>query len=138
MNTFMRMAGALCLALVASACSKDSSTTTAASSTTSPTTSTFASQVSLKGGTARTFTMTTAGTVKVTLATLGNGTVVAGLGLGIPATSAPCSLAYSVVTGPSSSPQIVTTADAGTYCVQVYDSGTLTADTEFSVTIEHP
>lgn len=137
MKTFIGIAGALCLALSAAACSKDSTTTTP-STTTSPTSTTFASQVSVKGGTARTFTMSTAGTVKVTLATLGNGTVVAGLGLGVPATAAPCSLAYSVVTGPSSAPQIVTTADAGTYCVQVYDTGTLTADTEFSVTVEHP
>jgi len=137
MKTFIGIAGALCLAVAAAACSKDT-TTSASSTTTSPTTMTFASQVSVKGGTARAFTMTTAGTVRVTLATLGNGTVVAGLGLGIPATAAPCSLAYSVVTGPSSTPQIVTTADAGTYCVQVYDNGTLASDTEFSVTIEHP
>lgn len=99
---------------------------------------TFASQVSVKGGTARSFTMTTAGTVKVRLATLGNGSLVAGLGIGLPATAAPCSLAQSIITGPSTSPQIITTADAGTYCVQVFDSGTLTADTEFSVTVEHP
>ncbi len=137
MKTFIGIAGALCLALAASGCSKND-TTTSPSTTTSPTTMTFASQVSVKGGTARTFTMSSAGTVKVTLVTLGNGTVRAGLGLGIPATSAPCSLAYSLVTGPSSTPQIVTSADAGTYCVQVYDSGTLTSDTEFSVTVEHP
>lgn len=137
MKTFIGIAGALCLALAAAGCSKND-TTTSPSTTTSPTTMTFASQVSVKGGTARTFTMSSAGTVKVTLVTLGNGTVRAGLGLGIPATSAPCSLAYSLVTGPSSTPQIVTSADAGTYCVQVYDSGTLTSDTEFSVTVEHP
>lgn len=136
MKTFIPFATALCLSLAGAACSK--SDTTTSPTTTSPTTMTFASQVSVKGGTARSFTMTTAGTVKVRLATLGNGSLVAGLGIGLPATAAPCSLAQSIITGPSTSPQIITTADAGTYCVQVFDSGTLTADTEFSVTVEHP
>lgn len=139
MKTFFAFAGALLLAVVGAGCSKDSTTTTSSSSTTtSPTTMTFASQVSVKGATTRTFSTTTAGTVKVTLSTLGNGTVRAGVGVGVSATSAPCSLAVSLVTGPSTTPQIITTADPGNYCVQVYDPGTLTADTEFSVTIEHP
>ena len=138
MKTFIPIAVALLLSVGNAACSNNSTTTSPSTTTTSPTTMTFASQVSVNGGTSRTFTMTTAGAVKVTLVTLGNGTVVAGLGIGLPATSAPCSLAQSVVTGPSSSPQITTTADAGTYCVQVFDSGKLTADTEFSVTVEHP
>ena len=138
MNTFISFVGAVLLALSSAACSKSDTTTSPSTTSTSPTTLTFASQVSVKGGTSRTFIMTTAGTVKVTLVTLGNGTVKAGLGVGLPATAAPCSLAQSVVTGPASSPQIVTTADVGTYCVQVFDSGTLTADTEFSVTVEHP
>lgn len=137
MKTFISFAAALLLAMAGAACSK-SDTTTSPTTSTSPTTLTFASQVSVKGGTSRTFAMSTAGTVKITLVTLGNGTVVAGLGVGLPATAAPCSLAQSVVTGPSASAQIITTADAGTYCVQVFDSGRLTADTEFSVTVEHP
>ena len=29
-------------------------------------------------------------------------------------------------------------ADAGSYCVQLFDNGTLREDTAFSVTIEHP
>ncbi len=137
MKTFISFVAALSMAAAGAGCSK-SDTTTSPSTTTSPTTLTFASQVSVKGGTSRTFAMTTAGTVKITLVTLGNGTLKAGLGVGLPATGAPCSLAQSVVTGPSTSPQIITTADAGTYCVQVFDSGALTADTEFSVTVEHP
>ena len=138
MKTSISLVGVLLVALVGASCSKSDTTTSPTSTTTSPTTVTFASQVSVKGGTSRTFTMTTAGTVKVTLATLGNGLVVAGLGVGLPATAAPCSLAQSVVTGPASSPQIVTTADSGTYCVQVFDTGKLTGDTDFSVTVEHP
>ena len=56
----------------------------------------------------------------------------------MPASGAPCSLAQSIVTGPATSPQLVTSADAGTYCIQVYDAGMLTEDTAFSLTVEHP
>jgi hypothetical protein len=138
MKTFLAITGVLLLAVTGAGCSNNSTTTSPTTTTTSPTSVTFASQVTVKGGTSRTFTMSTAGTVKVTMTSLGNGTQVAGLGVGIPATSAPCSLALSVVTGPSGAPQIVTSADPGTYCVQVYDTGTLTGDTDFSVTVEHP
>ena len=99
---------------------------------------TFASQLAVRGSTSRSFSMTTAGTVNVTMATLGTGTVTVGMGIGVPATGAPCSLAQSVVTGPGTSPQITVTADAGTYCVQVWDPGTLVEDTQFAVTVEHP
>jgi hypothetical protein len=82
--------------------------------------------------------MSTAGTIRLTLTTLGNGTVRAGIGVGVAATGAPCSLAQSTVTGPGSEPQVVTSADAGSYCVQVYDPGSLSEDTAFSLTVEHP
>ena len=32
----------------------------------------------------------------------------------------------------------VTSADAGTYCAQVFDPGSLSADTQFSLVIEYP
>jgi hypothetical protein len=125
------------LALGGAACSgtTTSPSTTAAASTT---TQTFASVLAVHGSTTRTFVMKNAGDVKLTLATLGNGSVLAGIGVGLPATGAPCSLSQSAVTGPGSSPQIVTWADTGTYCVQVFDAGILTEDTAFSLTIEHP
>ena len=82
--------------------------------------------------------MATAGTVKVTLAVFGDGSGDAGLGVGILGASAACSLAQSLVTGPGESPQIVTSADAGTYCVQLFDAGSLTEDTAFTITVEHP
>jgi hypothetical protein len=99
---------------------------------------TFASQLAVRGSTTRSFTMSAAGTVKLTLSTLGNGSAVAGIGIGVGATGAPCSLAQSVVTGPGSEPQVVASADAGTYCVEVYDTGTLLEDTPFSLAVEHP
>lgn len=136
MNSFTRFLAVTLIAVSAASCGDDTTTTTP--TTTSPTTMTFASHLSVKGATTRAFTTSTAGTIKLTLSTLGNGSQVAGMGIGVPATSAPCSLALSTVTGPGSDAQIVTSADAGTYCVQVYDTGRLTGDLEFSVKIEYP
>ncbi|MGC4084879.1 MAG: hypothetical protein QM736_22890 [Vicinamibacterales bacterium] len=127
-----------CLLTLAAAGCGDSTTSPSTSTPTSPVTETFISVLAYRGSTSRAFVVSTAGTIKVTLATLGNGTATAGLAIGLPATSAPCSPALSLVTGPSGDPQIVTSADAGTYCVQVFDNGSLTADTPFTLTVEHP
>lgn len=138
MRTISRAAALLLLAATVG-CGKDASTTTTTSpSSTTATTETFTSSVAMHGSTTRSFAMTTAGTVTVDLTTLGTGNVVAGLGVGVMTSSAPCSLAQSVVTGPGTSPQLVVSADPGTYCIQVYDAGMLTADTPFSLTVEHP
>ena len=61
-----------------------------------------------------------------------------GLGIGVPATSSPCSLTQSVTAQPGVSPHIEVTADAGSYCVQLFDVGGLADETPFSVTVEHP
>jgi hypothetical protein len=137
MKALTRIAVSFLFALGAVACGNSTATapTTVA---TSPASDTFASLVAPGGSTSRTFSMSTAGIVKVTLATLGNGAVSVGLGVGLPATGSPCSLAQSVVTSPGASPQIVTSADAGTYCVEVFDTGRLSENTPFSLTIEHP
>ena len=126
------------LAAVSSACSGSGMTTSPSTTSTSPVTVTFASEVAVRGSASRAFTLTTGGTVKVTLTTFGNGSLAAGVGIGVPASGAPCSLAESVITTPGDAPQIVTSADAGTYCAQVFDPGSLGADTPFSLVIEHP
>jgi hypothetical protein len=62
-----------------------------------------------------------------------------GLGVGLPrVTGGGCRLGMSVNTAPGSTPQISTQADAGQYCVQVYDLGTLTEPVGFAVKIDHP
>lgn len=138
MNAFTRLFAVLFVAVCAASCGDDTATTPTSSSTTSPTTITFTSHLSVNGSTTRAFTTSAAGTIRLTLSSLGNGSQVAGVGIGVPATSAPCSLAVSTVTGPGSNAQVVTSADAGTYCVQVYDTGRLTGDLEFSLKIEYP
>ncbi len=139
MPTITVRLAACVLALAAAGCGSDSTATTTSPTTTTPTATveTFVSAIAVRGSAARTFITASSGTVKVTLATLGNGSSTVGLGIGVPATGAPCSLAQSLVTGPGSAPQIVTSADAGTYCVQLFDTGRLTEDTAFTLTIEH-
>ena len=129
---------AFVLALAAAGCGNDSATTTSPTTTTpTATVDTFVSSLAVRGSAARTFITSSSGTVKVTLSTLGNGSTTVGLGVGVPATSAPCSLAQSIETGPGSAPQLGTSADAGVYCVQLFDVGRLTGDTAFTLTIEH-
>lgn len=129
---------AFVLALAAAGCGNDSATTTSPTTTTpTATVDTFVSSLAVRGSAARTFITSSSGTVKLTLSTLGNGSTTVGLGVGVPATSAPCSLAQSIETGPGSAPQLVTSADAGVYCVQLFDVGRLTGDTAFTLTIEH-
>lgn len=138
----MRAIGAstLCvlLALSAAACSNDSTTSPSTTTTTSPVTDSFASLLAVGGATTRTFAVSTAGTVKITLSTLSNANARVGVSLGLPATGAPCSPSISVITGPGSAPQVQTAVSAGTYCAQVFDTGTLKEDTAFTLTIEHP
>ncbi len=135
------LASAACvLGLLTAACGSDTTTSPSSTTTTatSPVVDTFSSLLAIRGSTARTFAMSGAGTIRVTLSALGNGSSTVGVVVGVPATGAPCSPSVSVVTGPGTSPQIVTAADAGSYCVQVYDPGRLTEDTAFTLTIEHP
>jgi hypothetical protein len=132
--------GALVLVLGSAAGCSNDSTTSPSTTTSTTTTLTFGSALAVGGSTSRAFSMSTAGTIKVTLTAFGSSGQVAGLGLGVPVATlgSPCALTRSVVTPAGGSPQIVADADAGTYCVQIYDVGNLPADTGFSITIEHP
>lgn len=133
-------ASTLCLLLALSvpACSDSTTSPSTTASTTSPVTETFASLLAVRGNTARTFVVASAGTITVTLTSLGSGSVTAGLAVGLAGTGVPCSPSVSVITAAGATPQLVTPADAGSYCVQLFDNGTLREDTAFSVTIEHP
>jgi len=139
MRAITSLAVSLLLALGAAGCSNSTtSPTTTTTTPTSPFTVTFASALAQGGSTTRTFVTSTSGTIKLTLASLGTGAQKAGIGVGITTTAAPCSLAQSVITLPGSSPQISLPADQGTYCVQIFDVGTLVDDTPFSLTVEYP
>lgn len=108
------------------------------STTTSPVTETWATQLAVNGSTSRSFTAAKAGTATVTLTSVGGSTTQkVGFGLGIPDTlGAGCLFMRSLETAAVA--QISTAVDFGTYCVRVYDLGTLTAATNVTVTIVRP
>lgn len=112
----------------------DSTTTT----TTSPVTETWSTQLAVNGTTSRSFTAAKAGTATVTLTSVGGSTTQKiGFGIGIPDTlGAGCLFTRSLETAAGA--QISTAVDFGTYCVRVYDLGTLTATTAITVTIVRP
>lgn len=123
--------------VLASACGKDSQSTTSPSTITgSPITETFSSVLAVRGLSSHTFVTAGAGTISITLTSVGPPPVPVGLGIGVPG-GPPCLLNTSLTTGAGSSPQINVTADAGRYCVEVYDIGNLADPIGFSVTIQH-
>jgi hypothetical protein len=100
-------------------------------------TETFASTLAVSGTASRTFTVAKTTTVGITLATLAS-TAAVGLGLGIPRSDGTgCLLYTSLSTVPGATAQITSSAEAGPYCVKLYDEGNLTGAAAFSVTIAH-
>lgn len=113
-------------------------TTTTTTTTTSPVTETFSSQLSVGGYAFRSITAAKAGTVTLTLTSAGSSsTLKLGIGLGITDVSgSTCLFTRSAETAAGG--QITATVDAGNYCMRVYDIGTLTSATPFTVTIVRP
>jgi len=125
----------LVVACFASACGDDTTTPTTPS-TTSPTSESWSGVVAPGGQSSRSFTVNASGTIAVTLTSAG---ATLGLGVGLPrVTGGGCRLGVSVTASGASSPQISTAADAGQYCVQVYDLGTLRDPVGFALKIDHP
>jgi hypothetical protein len=101
-------------------------------------TDTFSGAVAVGGSSFSTFTVSQAGTVTVTLTTLGVAGPV-GLGIGTPNGTTSCQLASSIPSAvAAASPQISATENPGSYCVEIFDPGTLSASTTFSITVVHP
>jgi hypothetical protein len=111
----------------------------ASSSTATPATTTFATFLAVGGWSAQTLAVPQSGTVVLTLTAVSPSAVV-GMGIGIPSTTgASCSLSRSVQGAPEAMPQLTLSVDPGTYCVEVFDGGTVAAPgVSFSVTINYP
>lgn len=106
----------------------------------SPSSSTdaFAGSVVVGGSSFFTFTVSQQGTVNVTLTSLA-GTTPVGVGIGTPNGTTSCTVTTSSQsTLAGASPQVTANEKPGTYCVSVFDPGTLTAATNFSVSVVHP
>jgi len=124
------------IAAMVGACGDETSTPTSPTTPTTPAAETWSSALAPGGTSSRSFTVTAAGTINVTMTSAGS---TVGLGVGLPRLSGGgCRLGVSVNTGGGSAPQISTQADAGQYCVQVFDLGTLTDPIPFTLTIDHP
>lgn len=87
------------------------------------------------GGTAsRSYVMATPGTLSARLSATTPDGVILGLGIGIPrGGGAGCSLTVSVQTAAGPTAQVSIATDAGTYCIQLYDLGTLTEPLPFTL-----
>jgi hypothetical protein len=109
------------------------------SPTTEPPTETFSGTLALQGSSLFSFTVTQAGIISVTLASLSpSSTAAVGLGVGTPSGTAGCTLTSSTPSATAgSTAQITVTGTPGTYCVKVYDTGNLTATASFTINITH-
>ena len=121
-----------------------SSTTTSSTSTPTVTTEYFSGTLSPKTSQFFSFTLGSAGGVAVTLVSTMNGKVGQAIpskltvSLGVP-TGFDCVATSSVVASPGLNAQLnATLPGAGTYCVNLADSGSLSADALFVVRINHP
>jgi hypothetical protein len=113
-------------------------TFTAPTTTNAPKTDVFISALSVHGSSSKSFSATQAGTVTITLDNTSPASAI-GLGLGLfRADGGGCSLSRSVNTAAGATAQISTAVDPGTYCVKVFDIGTLIDPINFSITIVHP
>ena len=107
-----------------------------------PTTTTvvFSSNLAVGGSSTRSFDVTRNGVVSVTLVGVGgSNTLKVGVGLGIPFSDGTgCVLSRSVETVAGNTAQLELAVDAGKYCLQIYDPGTLTGVVAFSINLIYP
>jgi hypothetical protein len=99
-------------------------------------TETFSSNLYPLGVVARTFAVSQSGNVTVTLASVTPAAAV-GFGLGIPNNN-DCALNTSLITTPGAGADLSSAAEAGTYCVRLFDTGQLPGRVLFDVKIVHP
>ena len=131
----MRIAAICCCALLAAAC-EDAAITSPSATTTDV--NSFSSLVNPGGAASREFTLTSGGTVGVTLTATSPAGVALGLGIGIPRSNGSCALSAGVQATAGGAAQISVTAEAATYCAKIYDPGTLTGPTSFTIVISRP
>jgi hypothetical protein len=109
-----------------------------APSTATPATDTFNGSLAQNGSIIFTFTVTTAGSVGVTLASVSPSTTnPLGLGVG-PSSNGTCLVTNSTSAAVAgSTAQLTATENPGTYCVKVFDPGYLTTTSTVTVTVAH-
>lgn len=131
----MRIAAICWLAVTAAAC-EDAAITSP--SETAVDVNSFSSVIYPGSTASRDFTLTSSGTVAVTLTTTLPSGVALGLGIGIPRSSGSCALSAAAQTIAGNVAQIAMNAEAARYCAKVYDPGTVTEPTTFTIVISRP
>lgn len=128
----------LLTAVTAAGCDEDAPPTTPSTKTTQEVT--WSTNLANGGSTSRSFKTTRNGTVSITLQSLaGSTTLRAGVGVGIPlGDGTGCVLSRSVETTAGATAQLELSVDAGSYCVQIYDPGTLTQPVGFTILLVYP
>lgn len=127
-------------ALSGAACNGSTGTSPSTTGSAGAAVDTFVGQFAVGGSASRTFTVSTAGEVAVTLREAGPPVdIVMGLGIGIPsASNVGCHQTHTLLVVPSTTPQLRASVDAGTYCVRIFDAGTMTTTVAFTISIDHP
>ena len=135
-----RAAGRLALVIATAACGSSSPAVTTPTPLPPTITSNFSGTLAVMGQTSHNFLVTAPGRVLITLTSLGPPSVPVGVGLGVPS-GLSCVLSLgsgsTVTTEAGASPQISGTALAGTFCVEIYDVGNLTAPAAYTITVNH-
>lgn len=140
--------GALLMVLAAVACSDGaaesptSPTTTTTSTASEPTVSeTFEDEVPVGASGFYSFSVSSFGTVNVTLEAVTGAfvppTVMMGLGVGTPS-GTDCVTTNTVNTAAGAGPHLTTTYEPGVYCARIWDIGNLYAPARFRIVIAHP
>jgi hypothetical protein len=99
-------------------------------------TETFSSNLYPLGVATRTFAVTQTGSVTVSLSSVSPAAGL-GIGVGIPNTN-DCVLNTSLITTPGAGADLSATAEVGTFCVRLFDTGQLPGRVLFNVKITHP
>ena len=115
------------------------STTTPLAPTVSATTETFSGTVNVGGNDSHNFNVgQSGGQVSVTLTTAGPpATIFMGVGVGTPSGTTCTLIAQSPPSQAGSAAVLSGTAQAGAYCVSVFDIGNQTAAITYTVTVSH-
>jgi hypothetical protein len=124
--------GVLLVASLGLACGDN---TTSPTSTTTPTTDTFGPTTLYPAGADLETVNVSPGTISATLTSTTPPNVVLGFGIGLKSGNT-CYLSASV--NGQTGAQLSLPVDAGMYCIEVYDNGTLTDKVQFVLTITHP
>lgn len=127
------------LALITAGCNQDTAATSAlAAPTATLTTETFMGTLAPMGTNSHPFTVMATGPVNITLLSVGPpATITVGLGVGTPSGTT-CALISAVSTPAGTVAQLSGTANAGAFCLSVFDVGNLAASVDYTVAVSHP